>query len=114
MAEVVEANLPHLANREELEVALRTPTKVPVGRGLAVSASVATALMDVARHQAGPAHRSAEDLLQLRVPRDHAAVLGREDQLRGGRGERALQVDEKLGVDRDGVDAAALRDVAVV
>ncbi|HZL17504.1 MAG TPA: hypothetical protein VFG23_07140 [Polyangia bacterium] len=79
--EMVEANLPDIADGEELEVALRAATEVRVGRGLAMPAALAPALVDVAGDESGPAHRAPEDLLQLRVLRQHAAVVGRKDQL---------------------------------
>jgi hypothetical protein len=83
VAEVVEADFPDLADGEELERALRAATKVRVARGLAVPTAVAPALVDVAGDQAGSAHRPAENLFELRVLRQHAAVLRREHQLRG-------------------------------
>ena len=114
VAKVVEADLPDLADGEELERALRAATEVRVARGLAVPTALAPALVNVAGDETRPAHGPTEHLFQLRVLRQHAAVLGRKDQL-GRRGrDRAIQVNEQLGVDRDGVDAAALRDVAVV
>ena len=59
VAEMVEANLPHLANGEELEVALRTATKISVGRGLAVPTALTPTFVNVAGDDAGPAHRAA-------------------------------------------------------
>jgi hypothetical protein len=114
VAEMVEADLPDLADREELEAALRTATQVRVSPGLAVPAALAPTLVDVAGDETGPAHRTPQDLLELRVLRQHAAVLRREDQLRRRGSNRTLQVHEQLGADRNRVDAAALRNVAVV
>jgi hypothetical protein len=114
VAEVVEADLPDLTDREELEPALRAATEVRVSRGLSVPTALAPTLVDVAGNQARPAHRAAQNLLELRVLRQHAPVLRREDQLRRRGGDRALQVYEQLGVDRDGIDTPALGDVAVV
>jgi hypothetical protein len=48
VAQVVEPKLPHLADREQLEVALRATPRVRVGRRLAVVAALAAALVDVA------------------------------------------------------------------
>jgi hypothetical protein len=114
VAEVMEADLSDLADREELKGALRAATEVRVAGRLAVPAALAPALVDVASDQARPAHGPTEHLLKFRVLRQHAAVLGRKDPL-GRRGrDRALQVDEQLGIDRDRVNAAVLRNVAVV
>jgi hypothetical protein len=92
VAQVVEAQLPHLADREQLEVALRAAPGVRVGRWLAMAAPLAPALVDVAGDDPGSAHRAPENVLEGRVLRAHVSVLVREDELGGGGGDRALQV----------------------
>jgi len=89
VAQVVEADLPDLADREKLERAFRAATDVRVAGGLAVPAPLAPALVDVPGDEARPPHGATEDLFQLRVLRQHAAVLGRKDQLRRRGGDRA-------------------------
>ncbi len=73
MAQVVEPDLPDLAHRKQLELALGTPARVRVGRRFVVAAALAPALVDVAGHDAGPAHRPAEHVLERRVLRQHRA-----------------------------------------
>ena len=83
MAQVVEPDGADLANRAQLEVALRAAPRVGVGGRLLVPAPLAPALVDVPRDDAGPAHRPPEHELQLRRLTEHFAVRGREDEIRG-------------------------------
>jgi hypothetical protein len=87
----MEADLPNLADREELETALRAAAQFGVWRGFPMPAALAPPLVEVPGDEAGPAHRAPQDLLELRVLREHAAVLRRENQLGRRGGARALQ-----------------------
>ena len=49
--------------------------------GADVAAALAPAHVEVASDDAGPAHGSAKGLLDLDLPRKHAAGRAREDQL---------------------------------
>jgi hypothetical protein len=114
VAKVVEAQLPDLADREELELAGRAAARVRIGSWLVVATALPPALVDVARHEARAAHGSAEDFLHRRVLGQHLPTLVREHQRRGGRRDRLLEVRDQLGVDRDRLDPPTLRDVPVV
>jgi len=114
VAQVVEADLPDLADGEQPELALRAVDGVGVGRGFVVPAALAPALVDVARHQAGPSHRPPEHVLERRVLRQHRPVVVGEHQL-GWRGrDRLPEVRHQLLIDRHRLHPPALRDVAVV
>jgi hypothetical protein len=112
--EVVKPDLPDLPDREQLEVAFLAPTLVRVRRRLSIAAPGAPALVDVAGHLARPAHRPPEHVLKRGMPRQHGAVLGRKDQLRGRGRDRLPQVRQKLAVDRDRLHPSTLRDVSLV
>ena len=114
MAQVVEPDGADLAHREELEVALRAAPRVGVGGRLLVPAPLAPALVDVPRDDAGPAHRPPEHELKLRRLPEHLAVRSREDEIRGRRRDRPVQIDHQLAVDRDRLGAVPFRGVPVV
>jgi hypothetical protein len=114
VAEMVEPDLPHLADGEELKAAARAAAAAGIGRRLVVAAAGAPALVHVAGDETGAAHGPPEDLLELRLPREHPALLVGEDQL-GGRGsDRPSKIALELDVDWNGLGATALGDVSLM
>jgi hypothetical protein len=111
---VVETDPSNLAHGEELELAPRAPTLGRVRSRLLVPAPRPPAFVDVARHYAGPRHRASEHVLELPMPRPHLPLRVGEDQRRGRFRDGLPEVREQLAVDRDRLDAPALRDVALV
>jgi hypothetical protein len=79
----MEPDLADGADREELEVAPRTPSRVRILGRLLVPAALAPALVNVARHQARSAHRPPEDVFELSMLLEHLAVAAGEDEIGG-------------------------------
>ena len=61
-----------------------------------VAAALAPALVDVASHDTGPAHRPAQHMLERRMLRKHLPLLVREDQLRRRRDRPAVGGEIRL------------------
>jgi hypothetical protein len=82
--QMMKADLPNLPDGEELEVAPGAAAQIRIGMSLGVPAALASALVIVARHDAGRAHRPTKHVLQLGALREHLPVRTGEHQVGSG------------------------------